>query len=430
MTRGAGSVPGLPEVSEIDLVRHYTRLSQMNYGVDTGLLPARLVHDEVQPEGRRDAWRRCPGSNGCTRCSPTRRRRGARDALAARTGALRDHRDGARHPAAARRARGRDDRPADHAGVPRGARRRHGRRSSSRTRRTGRTRRACASAGFQAVPVPSDARGLVDVERAREARRRRGRRAHAHQPEHARAVRAGDRRRSRGSCTTSADSCTTTAPTSTRSSAGAGRATWASTSCTSTPHKTFATPHGGGGPGAGPVGVVEELVPYLPAPRRRARRGGAFRWDHDRPRSIGRLHGYHGNAAVLVRAYAYVFLHGADGLKAVSELRRAERELPGGARRGRLPAGVPGRPSHARVRRDGEGAEGRDRDPGDGRREALDRPRVPPVHRVLPARRRRGDDGRAHRDGDEGDASRASPTPCVARRGRHARTPTSSTTHR
>src|SRR6476619_3002580 len=86
-------------------------------------------------------------------------------------------------------------------------------------------------------------------------------------------------------------------------------------------HKTFATPHGGGGPGAGPVGVVEELVPFLPAPIvQRDDVTGAYRWDDDRPRSIGRLHGYHGNAAVLVRAYAYVFLHGADGLKAVSEL--------------------------------------------------------------------------------------------------------------
>jgi glycine dehydrogenase subunit 2 len=67
--------------------------------------------------------------------------------------------------------------------------------------------------------------------------------------------------------------------------------------------------------------VVEELAPYLPAPVvERDAASGAFRWSHDRPRSIGRVHGYHGNAAVLVRAYAYVFLHGADGLRAVSEL--------------------------------------------------------------------------------------------------------------
>ena len=85
-------------------------------------------------------------------------------------------------------------------------------------------------------------------------------------------------------------------------------------------HKTFATPHGGGGPGAGPVGVVERLVPYLPVPRiERSAPDGAFRLAFDAPKSIGRMHGFHGNFAVLVRAYAYVFLHGADGLRQVSE---------------------------------------------------------------------------------------------------------------
>ena len=85
-------------------------------------------------------------------------------------------------------------------------------------------------------------------------------------------------------------------------------------------HKTFATPHGGGGPGAGPVGVAEHLVDYLPAPIVARDDDGTFRWDHDRPRSIGRMHGFHGNVGVLVRAYAYVFGHGGDGLTEVSEL--------------------------------------------------------------------------------------------------------------
>jgi glycine dehydrogenase subunit 2 len=85
-------------------------------------------------------------------------------------------------------------------------------------------------------------------------------------------------------------------------------------------HKTFATPHGGGGPGAGPVGVREQLVPFLPTPTVERSEEGAFFLQHDRPRSIGRLHGFHGNVGVLVRAYAYVFFHGSDGLKEVSEL--------------------------------------------------------------------------------------------------------------
>jgi glycine dehydrogenase subunit 2 len=84
-------------------------------------------------------------------------------------------------------------------------------------------------------------------------------------------------------------------------------------------HKTFATPHGGGGPGAGPVAVRERLVPFLPAPVVARDEDGTFRWDHDRPESIGRVHGFHGNIAVLVRAYAYVFGNGGDGLRAVAE---------------------------------------------------------------------------------------------------------------
>lgn len=85
-------------------------------------------------------------------------------------------------------------------------------------------------------------------------------------------------------------------------------------------HKTFATPHGGGGPGAGPVGVKEALVPFLPSPTvERDEATGAYRVEHDHPRSIGRMHGFNGNFGILVRAFLYVFLHGHDGLKAVSE---------------------------------------------------------------------------------------------------------------
>jgi glycine dehydrogenase subunit 2 len=85
-------------------------------------------------------------------------------------------------------------------------------------------------------------------------------------------------------------------------------------------HKTFATPHGGGGPGAGPVAVGERLVPFLPVPIvERDDATGEFRLETDRPDSLGRIHGFHGNFGVLVRAYLYVFLHGGDGLKAVSE---------------------------------------------------------------------------------------------------------------
>ncbi|MEN0109730.1 MAG: aminomethyl-transferring glycine dehydrogenase subunit GcvPB, partial [Planctomycetota bacterium] len=84
------------------------------------------------------------------------------------------------------------------------------------------------------------------------------------------------------------------------------------------PHKTFSGPHGGGGPGAGPICVSEALAPYLPAPI--VRRDGERYWlDHDRPKSIGRVRSFFGNVGVLVRAYCYIRTHGPDGLRRVSE---------------------------------------------------------------------------------------------------------------
>ncbi len=86
-------------------------------------------------------------------------------------------------------------------------------------------------------------------------------------------------------------------------------------------HKTFSTPHGGGGPGAGPVGVGEALVPFLPTPRVLRDDDGAFRLERhgERPTSIGRLRSFVGNTGVLVRAYTYIRAHGASGLREVSD---------------------------------------------------------------------------------------------------------------
>ena len=85
-------------------------------------------------------------------------------------------------------------------------------------------------------------------------------------------------------------------------------------------HKTFATPHGGGGPGAGPVVASEALAPFLPAPVIVADDGPvpSYRFDHARPHSIGRVHGFHGNTGVLVRALSYLQRHGGDGLASMS----------------------------------------------------------------------------------------------------------------
>jgi len=112
-------------------------------------------------------------------------------------------------------------------------------------------------------------------------------------------------------------------------------------------HKTFGTPHGGGGPGAGPVGVSGELEKFLPIPRI-VFDGEEYHFDYNRPHSVGRIRSFYGNVAVLLRAYAYILSLGAEGLKEAAEvavlnanylLRKIERigsyELPYDTRRPR-----------------------------------------------------------------------------------------------
>jgi glycine dehydrogenase subunit 2 len=89
-------------------------------------------------------------------------------------------------------------------------------------------------------------------------------------------------------------------------------------------HKTFTQPHGGGGPGAGPIAVSDRIEPFIPRPQvvRRDSGNGAgpvFELDYDRPSSIGRLRGFQGNYGVFVRSYAYILSLGSDGLQEASE---------------------------------------------------------------------------------------------------------------
>jgi len=85
-------------------------------------------------------------------------------------------------------------------------------------------------------------------------------------------------------------------------------------------HKTFSTPHGGGGPGSGPVGVVEELEKFLPVPLIEYDENRKRFWlNYDRPQSIGKIKSFYGNFGVLVKAYAYILLMGAEGLEEATE---------------------------------------------------------------------------------------------------------------
>ncbi|NLY70980.1 MAG: aminomethyl-transferring glycine dehydrogenase subunit GcvPB, partial [Clostridiales bacterium] len=83
-------------------------------------------------------------------------------------------------------------------------------------------------------------------------------------------------------------------------------------------HKTFSTPHGGGGPGSGPVGVKKPLIPFLPVPVV-CKKDDTYYLDYDRPLSIGRMKSFYGNFNVTIKALAYIFTMGAEGLKEVSE---------------------------------------------------------------------------------------------------------------
>ncbi len=170
-------------------------------------------------------------------------------------------------------------------------------------------------------------------------------------------------------------------------------------------HKTFSTPHGGGGPGAGPVGVGDKLLPFLPSPRVLREADGTFRLEKpgERPSSIGRVRSFVGNAGVLVRAYAYIRAHGAAGLCEVSRRRGPRRQLPQVPARGRPRRAV--RPAlHARVRGLGRHTEARDGLPDARCGQTSHRLRVPSAHDLLPADRGRGFARRTDRDGSTRDA--------------------------
>ena len=160
-------------------------------------------------------------------------------------------------------------------------------------------------------------------------------------------------------------------------------------------HKTFSTPHGGGGPGAGPVAVKKHLEPFLPVPRLK-RAGDAWTLDYDRPQSIGRVRAFYGNFGVLVRALAYIMAHGGPGLRnaTVDAILNANYIRKSSSRtsicrttRPRCTKCVFSDDRQAQARRSHR-----------RHRQAPDRLRLPSVHGQLPADRSRRADDRA--DGD------------------------------
>jgi glycine dehydrogenase subunit 2 len=310
--------PGLPEVAEIDLVRHYTRLSQMNYGVDTGAYPLGSCTMKYNPKVA-ETVAAFPGFQRTHPLQPDATVQGSLEMLWTLEQAL------CRITGMARATL---QPPAGACGEMTGLlvmRAYHEERGANRTKvlipdaAHGTNPASVHLGGFDVVPVPSDARGMVDVAALESLADDTVAGLMLTNPNTLGLFEEGIERITdilhRAGGLVYYDGANLNAILGRCRPGDMGFDIVHINT-----HKTFATPHGGGGPGAGPVGVVEELVPYLPAPLLQRHEDGTFAWDRDRPRSIGRLQGFNGNFAVLVRAYAYVFLHGADGLKEISEL--------------------------------------------------------------------------------------------------------------
>ncbi|HZG56566.1 aminomethyl-transferring glycine dehydrogenase subunit GcvPB [Paenibacillus sp.] len=310
--------PALPELYEVDVVRHYTALSRRNFGVDNGFYPLGSCTMKYNPKLNEDVAR-LPGFARIHPYQPESSIQGAlellyslQNFLAAITGMDRV----TLQPAAG--AHG------EFTGLML-IRAYHESRGETRTKvlvpdsSHGTNPASATAAGYETITVPSNARGLVDLDALRAAVGPDTAALMLTNPntlglfeeqieEIARIVHdAGGLLYYDGA----------------NSNAILGIARPGDMGFDVVHlnlHKTMSTPHGGGGPGAGPVGVKAKLIPFLPTPTIERRADGSYCFDNDRPATIGRVKGYYGNFGILARAYAYIRTLGPDGLRRVSEL--------------------------------------------------------------------------------------------------------------
>jgi glycine dehydrogenase subunit 2 len=309
--------PGLPELSEPDVIRHFTRLSKLNYSIDGGFYPLGSCTMKYNPK-LHEVVARLAGFANIHPYQSEASVQGALEviydieqSLAALTGMARF----TLQPAAGAHGElvgclmikayhaSRGDAARDQMLVPDSA---HGTNPAT-----------AAMAGFQVVTVPSNARGTVDLA----------------------ALKTAVGPRTAGIMLTNPNTLGLFEEeikdlASTVHSAG-GLLYYDGANMNAIMglvrpgdmgfdvmhmnlHKTMTTPHGGGGPGSGPVGVAPALVPFLPTPLI-ALADGTFKLDFDRPRSIGRIKAFYGNFGMLVRALTYILTMGADGLRQASE---------------------------------------------------------------------------------------------------------------
>jgi len=311
--------PALPELSEPEVVRHFVRLSHLNYAVDTGFYPLGSCTMKYNP--KLDEWAaRLPGFADLHPLAPEQLAQGTLQLLwelEQLLVAVSGMRAVSLQPAAGahgeltgilmcrayHESRGDDARR--QVIVPDSS---HG------------TNPATASmAGFETVTVPSDARGNIDLDALRAALGPRTAALMLTNPstlglfeEEIAAVL--DAVHGVGALAYM-DGANLNAILGRFRPGEAGFDVMHFNT-----HKTFSTPHGGGGPGAGPVGVGEKLLPFLPGPRVLREADGPFRLERpgERPTSIGRVRAFHGNVGVLVRAYTYIRAHGGPGLAEIA----------------------------------------------------------------------------------------------------------------
>jgi glycine dehydrogenase subunit 2 len=312
--------PNLPALSEPELVRHYVNLSGLNYGVDTGFYPLGSCTMKYNP--KIDEWAaRLPGFAALHPLAPDELAQGTLQLLWELEQALAEiggMRAVTLQPAAGAQGeltgilmvrayhRSRGDTERTEVLVPDSA---HG------------TNPATASmAGFGTVSIPSAPDGGVDVDAFRAALGRRTAAIMITNPStvglfESRIGELLDAVHQAGALAYM-DGANLNAIMGRFKPGEAGFDVMHINV-----HKTFATPHGGGGPGAGPVGVGEKLLPFLPSPRVLREPDGSYRLERpgERPESIGRVKAFAGNTGVLVRAYAYIRAQGGPGLREVSD---------------------------------------------------------------------------------------------------------------
>ena len=312
-------IDGFPEVSEVDVVRHFTRISQHNFGVESGLFPLGSCTMKYNPKVHERVVRH-PGFAAAHPYMPADVMQGGLElmrrlesALAVITGMARV----TLQPAAGAQGEltgvmmiaayhaGRGDTKRRKVLIPDSA---HG------------TNPATASfCGFDPIEIPSNSRGTIDIEALR---------AHADDTTAALMLtnpntlglfeeRMQEIAEIMHGCGAQiyCDGANLNAILGKTRPGDIGIDVFHINL-----HKTFTTPHGGGGPGGGPVGVQPHLVPFLPRPTVEVQESsGAARLDWDRPQSIGKVHGFYGNFGIMVRAYTYIRALGAVGLAQVAE---------------------------------------------------------------------------------------------------------------